>query len=306
MIFKTRWCRSVSMIVLSMAVAACAVNSGPASAATNCSVRDQAQQGSLSHQGRERSYRLYIPATADSSKPLPLIVALHGGWGTGELMAEQTGLDKAAARRGFAVVYPDGVSRAWNAGRCCGKPMEEKVDDVGFIQKLVDQLSGASCIDDQRVYGTGFSNGAMMTHRIACEAPGLFTAIAPVAGGPMIDACPDKPAIPALLMVGRQDERIPWKGGNFKDSYRPSIAEQVKVLARRNRCDEESTPLKMLGGDCQSRRGCGDAVVQWCVLDGIGHQWPGGKTYLKGLLGPNRNNIDATETILEFFSAQTG
>jgi len=300
------WKHTAGTLLLSLGMAACAVNTGPASAAEGCSARDQVQEGSLNHQGRERSYRLYIPESASESKPLPLIVALHGGWGTGKLMAEQSGLDRAAARKGFAVVYPDGVSRAWNAGSCCGKPMEEKVDDVGFIEKLVARLGSESCIDGDRVYGTGFSNGAMMTHRIACEAPTLFAAIAPVAGGPMLDACPEQPALPTLLMVGRKDERIPWQGGMFKETYRPSIAEQVKTLAKRNRCSDETTQMKLLGGDCRSRQGCSGAALRWCILDGVGHQWPGGKTFLKRMLGPNRTDISATNTILDFFSGQPG
>ena len=303
MIQHTTIKRSLGAALLAFGVAACAVNTGPASAADVCAVRDQAQQGSLNHQGRDRSYRLYVPKSASSDKPLPLIVALHGGWGTGELMAEQTGLDEAAARRGFAVVYPDGVSRAWNAGSCCGKPMEQKIDDVGFIEKLVDTLGDTACIDGDRVYGTGFSNGAMMTHRIACDAPKLFDAIAPVAGGPMIEGCPGAAAIPALLMVGKQDERIPWQGGMFKESFRPSIADQVKVLAKRNRCDDNVAKSAALGGGCEKRSGCSQGAVQWCVLDGVGHQWPGGKTYFKALLGPNRSDFDATATILNFFSS---
>lgn len=294
---------SMGGVVLALGMAACAVNTGPASAADVCAARDQAQQGSVKHQGRDRSYRLFVPATGSADKPLPLVVALHGGWGTGELMAEQTGLDQAAAKHGFAVVYPDGVSRAWNAGSCCGKPMEQKIDDVGFVEKLVAKLGESACIDDERVYGTGFSNGAMMTHRIACESPALFNAIAPVAGGPMIDNCPGAAAIPALLIVGKEDERIPWQGGMFKENYRPSIADQVKVLAKRNRCDDNVAKAASLGGGCEKRSGCAQGAVQWCVLDGVGHQWPGGKTYLKALLGPNRADFDATATILNFFSA---
>lgn len=296
------WKHTAGTVLLAVGMAACAVNTGPASAAEGCSVRGQVQEGSLNHQGRERSYRLYIPASASDAKPLGLIVALHGGWGTGELMAEQTGLDQAVAGKGFAVVYPDGVSRAWNAGSCCGKPMEQKVDDVGFIEKLVAQLGKESCIDADRVYGTGFSNGAMMTHRIACEAPTLFTAIAPVAGGPMVDQCPGAPAVPAMLVVGKQDERIPWRGGKFKESYRPSIAEQVKVLAKRNQCGDSTAKAAGLSGACEKRSGCTKGDVTWCVLDGVGHQWPGGKTYFKALLGPNRSDFDATATVLEFFS----
>src|SRR3546814_3263586 len=82
----------------------------------------------------------------------------------------------------FIVVYPDGVGRAWNAGSCCAKPMKEKIDDVGFVRAVIADVKHRYKIDATRIYGTGFSNGAMLLHRIACDAPDTFAAIAPVSG----------------------------------------------------------------------------------------------------------------------------
>ena len=229
---------------------------------------------------------------------------MHGGWGTGSNLAEQSGLDAAARTHGFAVVYPNGSWRSWNAGNCCGRAASSGVDDVGFISALKDKLAGESCIDGSRVYGTGFSNGAMLANRIACERPGVFRAIAPVAGGPMIDSCETNDPVPALLVVGRDDERIPWKGGEFDGTHRPSIADQVRVLARRNQCgDEERSVLKRGGASCEQRSGCRRGDVVWCVIDGVGHQWPGGQTLLPRLLGRNSNDYDAANEILKFFKA---
>ena len=291
-----------SLLCAALLIGACAMNSAPARAADACGERGTATEGSLKHGGRDRTYRLFVPSGGGSK--LPLVVAMHGGWGTGEKMAEQTGLDRAASKHGFAVVYPDGVWRSWNAGSCCGKAASGNVDDVGFIRSLVKELGGSSCIDDSRVYGTGFSNGAMLTNRIACEAPGLFDAIAPVSGGPMMDNCPEKPGVPALLMVGRQDERIPWNGGVFDETYRPSIAEQVKVLAKRNRCDDAQAKVAGTSDLCERRSSCAGGTVRWCIIDGVGHQWPGGQTILKLMLGPNRDVLDASDTILRFFKEE--
>lgn len=294
--------RGLPALTASLLLAACAMGkSAPAEAADVCAKRGEAGSAEIRYGDDDRSYRYFVP---ESEGKLPLVVAMHGGLGTGEAMAEQTGMDAAAERHGFAVVYPNGSWRSWNAGKCCGRAASTNVDDVGFIRTLTRELGKADCIDGDRVYGTGFSNGAMLAHRIACEAPEVFDAIAPVAGGPMIDNCPDKPAIPALLMVGRKDERIPWDGGIFDETYRPSIAEQVEALAQRNGCDSEEAKVAGNAGVCAQRKGCRKGALRWCVIDGVGHQWPGGKTIMQRLLGPNRNVVDATDTILRFFKEQ--
>lgn len=284
-------------------LAACAIGtSTPAAAKPLCESKGEMRNGELRHGGRDRQYRIHIPEAASEESPVPVIVALHGGWGTGDAMADQSGLTDAAARQGMAVVYPNGIWRSWNAGSCCGRAQSGGVDDVGFIRALVEKLSEEDCIDGARVFGTGFSNGAMMTHRIACEAPDVYRAIAPVAGGPMFEDCASEQGVPALLMVGREDERIPWDGGEFNETYRPSIAEQVRGLASRNRCEEDDE--KSLAHGCKGLSGCGQGEVRWCVFDRIGHQWPGGSTILPRMLGANRSDIDATRMIVDFFDEQ--
>lgn len=265
-------------------------------------------QGKLQFGGIERGYRLYQPSTARPAQAVALVVALHGGFGTGEIFAEQSGFDAVAERGGFLVVYPDGLQRAWNAGSCCGPPMERKTDDVGFIRALIAQLQARHRIDPARIYGTGFSNGAMLLHRIACEAPGTFAAIAPVSGGLMVPSCAAGQGTSALLVQGRLDERIPWKGGVFNDTYRPSIQELVSGLAARNGCSAaEKTLEKGRGYACYTRTGCkAGREVSWCGLDEVGHQWAGGKTFMPRMLGPNSEDFPTSLKIWEFFQRHRG
>jgi polyhydroxybutyrate depolymerase len=253
--------------------------------------------------GYDRTYRIYRPASV-GSKPVPLVVALHGGFGTGQNMEDQTGFDALADRYGFIVVYPDGVRRAWNAGTCCATPMKEKIDDVGFVRAVIAEVESRYPIDRTRVYGTGFSNGAMLLHRIACEAPDTFVAIAPVSGGPMVSTCNERTPIPTLLIQGIADPRIPWNGGVFDGSYRPSIKDIVSRFGKRNECStQEQQTYDADGVQCHTLGGCrsGDEV-SWCGLTGAGHQWPGGKTYVKFLLGANNERFNASQKIWTFFT----
>ncbi|MES2684101.1 MAG: PHB depolymerase family esterase [Pseudomonadota bacterium] len=259
--------------------------------------------GKLAQDGVQRSYRLFIPQGLKRDSPVPLVVALHGGLGTGDLFAKQTGFDAVAQAEGLITVYPDGLGKVWNAGRCCGGSQS---DDVGFIKALVADLMTRLPIDAQRVFGTGFSNGAMLTHRLACEVPQLFAAIAPVSGGLMLPSCASKTPVSALLIQGRLDRRIFWEGGTFDGSYRPSMAETVQSIASRGDCDSEvKTLLDRPDAQCWSRTTCGSGVrLQWCGLPAVGHQWPGGKTYFPRLLGPNTETFDASAQIGAFFSGR--
>jgi polyhydroxybutyrate depolymerase len=256
----------------------------------------------------KRSYRLYVPSSYQAGKPAPLIVALHGGFGTGKAMQELTGFDRIADSRGLIVAYPDGISRAWNAGSCCAKPMENGVNDVAFMKNLIEDVKKKVAVNTGRVYGTGFSNGAMLVHRVACEAPGTFTAIAAVSGGIMVPDCKPARGTPTLLIQGRDDPRIPWNGGEFEGNYRPSIKDIVANLRTRNGCSAEETVVeKNEVATCTALKGCkAGQDVQWCGLAGVGHQWPGAKALLPKLLGPNTDRYNASTRIIDFFLKHGG
>lgn len=257
--------------------------------------------------GMERTYRLFVPSSYRKGTPTPLIVGMHGGLGTGKVFAEQSGLDAVAERRGFIVVYPDGYKRGWNAGTCCGGPMDKKIDDVRFIREVVEATSREFSIDRKRVYGTGFSNGAMLAYRVSCEAPDLFAAIAPVSGGLMTPACETTKSVSVLHIGGALDKNIPWNGGVYDGTYRRSAKQLVDLMSRRGNCGE---PEKVLdsgtGFECRTKTSCSSGVeVSWCRLESVGHQWAGGKTIMPRLLGPNTESFSAAERVGDFFSRLT-
>ena len=92
---------------------------------------------------------MYVPGTLPSGESVPLLVALHGGTGTGLQFERTSRFDDLAAANRFLVVYPDGVGtgagenqlRTWNGGVCCGAAVKKSVDDVTFLRALVQQLS---------------------------------------------------------------------------------------------------------------------------------------------------------------------
>jgi len=252
--------------------------------------------------GIERNYRVYVPESY-AGKPVPLLVALHPALSDGVGMEKLTHFDQLADAQNFIVAYPDGIDKRWNAGKCCGKPMEENINDVGFIDAMVATIRKEYNIDTSRKYIAGFSNGAFMTHHIACVEPDDFAAYA-VTGGAITTAnCPDAKPTPIFVIHGTKDPRSPWNGGTTEGVYRPPVMDLVHRLARRNHCSNDEK-VTYSGGPatCKTFTGCGSNEVTYCALDGIGHQWAGSnKAIMPLFLGQNTDRFSATNQMWEFF-----
>ncbi len=129
---------------------------------------------SLTSGGVSRGYLLHQPASLPAGK-VPLMVALHAGLGSSDPesaprgMESLTGFDAVADEKGFIVAYPASLSGGWHIG-CCGESRPDR-DDVDFIEAMVDELISTANVDSQRIYVTGFSVGAYMAYRMACESP---------------------------------------------------------------------------------------------------------------------------------------
>ncbi|MGA0878030.1 MAG: alpha/beta hydrolase family esterase [Ilumatobacteraceae bacterium] len=197
--------------------------------------------------GSRRHFRLYVPTTLRVGESAPLLIALHGGLGSSEQFAANSGFDELAEANGFIVVYPDGIAasdrpglQTWNGGYCCGPAARRDVDDVGFVQVLIDLLKERFNIDTERIFATGHSNGAIMAYRLACELSDVIVAIGVQAGSLGVDGCqPEKP-VSVLHIHGLADANHPIDGGmgtgvsgvEFR-SGRLSVA----ALAEANECD---------------------------------------------------------------------
>lgn len=287
---------------------------GSLSAGKSADKRDLVRH-TLAWDGLERSYYLREPQGLDKARKLPLVLALHGGGGVGEKMNKLTGLSDLGEKEGFLAVFPEGVGRNWNDGRPgdFSKAHRDHIDDVGFINALVEKLKTEYPVDPRRVYACGISNGAMMCFRLACEMAGTFAAVAAV-GGSMPENLPGlcHPEKPVAVMVifGRQDPLVPYGGGYVSVLGRKRgkvvpVEESLEFWARVNHCDlpEEAEALPDLDSKDGTRvfkRSCGK--VEILLVEGGGHTWPGGWQYLwEFLVGKTSRDFNASETIWKFF-----
>jgi polyhydroxybutyrate depolymerase len=219
-----------------------------------------------------REYRLRVPPAPHMSRtPLPLVLAVHGGASNAERFEELSGFDEVADEKGFLVAYPEGFAFSWNAGPCCGPAKLGRVDDVGFLRRLIDELVEAKVADPGRVYVAGFSNGGGMAYRMACEGPGRVRAIGVVAAALAIDCDPDRP-VSAMIVHGRADRSVPYGGGGRRDfdDDRP-----FPPVSRAVGFWRKAGGVGRLRADGGCRTGGGEAVVRFCPHDG-GHVWPEG------------------------------
>ncbi len=174
---------------------------------------------SLVISGVTRTYIVHVPPRVSEGRPLPIVLAFHGGGGTASGFKAYAGLDALADREGFVVVYPDGTGRLGrrlltrNAGGCCGYAAAQSVDDVGFALAALRDVARNVSIDPARVYATGHSNGAMMAYRLAIDAAERVAAIAPVAGAMQAASFPPARPVPVLHIHSVDDPRALYAGG---------------------------------------------------------------------------------------------
>lgn len=186
------------------------------------SARDETQ----SFGGRDMI--VHVPDRLPPSGTRALVVVLHGGLGNAARIAgsqSESGLnmDAVADKQGFITVYLNGTAAtrlggkmlAWNAGGgCCGQPFRTNVDDVGYIKGAVAWLADHYGVDRRRVFGTGHSNGAVMTQRLMCETT-LYAAAISISGPIGADTahCPAAKGRRILAIHGADDQNVPVAGG---------------------------------------------------------------------------------------------
>jgi len=259
------------------------------------------QTGTITVDGRTRSYILHVPANRKGAQALPLVIVLHGAT-QGDANAERmSSMSTLADKENFIAVYPQGTGRlpTWNSGNCCGYALQNKVDDIGFLRALIAKLEKEYRIDPKRIYVTGISNGAMMSYRAACEMSDVVAAVAPVEGAQNVSCQPSAP-VSLIVFHGTADHLVPINGGSTPYQIGPhrtdsSVAETVAFWVKRDGC--AATPKHEEGNEARidTYSGCKDgSAVAVYVIPGGHHMWPG--TSISGV------KLPATELMWKFFA----
>lgn len=269
--------------------------------------------------GRERSYIVHVPPGEPGERGRPVVIAFHGGGSNAEIMIRFSGLNAKSDAAGFIAVYPNGTGRlplllTFNGGNCCGFAFENNVDDVAFVNALIDDLAGRCKVDLTRVYATGMSNGGIMCYLLASKLAHRIAAIAPVAGTMGTGSCEPTRPVPVMHFHGTADQFLCYEGGSGRRSLTKtdfvSVDRTIRAWVKADGCEpaprEELLPDTADDG-MRVRRytysgGRQGAEVILFRIEGGGHSWPGGPGLERArFLGPTCKDISANDLMWEFF-----
>ncbi len=283
---------------------------------------------SVTVDGSERRYVVYLPQRYGLNKHRPVVIMFHGGGGTARAAMWETGWPEKADQEDFLAVFPEGTPpdpsrparfignpQTWNDGskRLSLGAVVWEAADVEFVSAMISDLNARFKVDKRRIYATGFSNGASMAFRLARELSSFIAAVAPVAGVDWLEKSKPDRAVPLLYITGTDDPLNPIEGGEIHiglKSYgkKPAIDDMIGKWVKLHGCPENPRVVYNKNGArgvAYSHPDAADAVVLY-TLDGHGHHWPGGKSLLpQTLAGKNASTLCATDVIWEFFATRS-
>jgi polyhydroxybutyrate depolymerase len=255
--------------------------------------------GSIIVGGNTREYLIHVPPGLpekyDRTRPVPLVISMHGAGGWPAQQMRMTRWNDLADRERFIVVYPSGADAAG--------PRVWRASDARYIAALIDKLESDYNIDRSRIYANGFSNGGGMAYVLSCALARRVAAVG------LVGAAQTFPwrrcaAMPVIDVHGTDDRFAPYAGGPSPiapDSHPfPSVRMWALKWSRRNGCT--SSADSSIGPNVvrTTYSGCAEDVVLDTVKGG-GHQWFGGAPLPEYFVGPDPRTIDATAELWSFF-----
>ena len=258
-------------------------------AKTRASNRKSGFELNFQVKGQDRR-AVIVNASTDGTKR-PVVIALHGGQGSADVMRANSGFDPIARANGFMVVYAEGTDfgndrHAWNTGFLLRRQVRD-ADDIAYFDTLIDELVMEHDADPARIYMTGGSNGGMMTFVYAVARPERLAAIAPVVAS--MFSFDKKPAVPLPILIinGAKDEEVPVEGGMSRNPlvrraqdapYKP-IEEVVRFWVEANKSQKQGQ-VDVMGTVTTTVYAAtdGGAATEFVLDSAGGHGWPGSKS----------------------------
>ena len=259
----------------------------------------------VSVNGVERTYILYVPESYDGSKATSLIFNLHGYQSNATDQMRYGDFRPIADREGIIIAHGQGLDldgrSHWNVGSWTTGSTS---DDIGFISAMIDEISTEYRIDSRSVYSTGMSNGGYMSFLLACQLGDKIAAIASVTGSMTpenFDLCNPSRSIPILQIHGTNDGTVPYGGAiwtksiddvlNYWIGENNIVSTNTEMLSDSDTSDGSTVERIQHNSD-----GVPNMVVHYKITGGD-HTWPGTVFKTPG----TNNDFDASEAIWEFF-----
>ena len=280
--------------------------------AKNASSPPRKSEVEIKFQVKQQDRRAVIVNASTDSTKRPVVIALHGGQASAEIMRGNSGFDPVAKANGFMVVYGEGTDfggnrHAWNTGFLLRRQVRD-ADDIAYLDTLIDKLIREHDADPARIYMTGGSNGGMMTFVYAVARSERLAAVAPVVASMFtFDKKPSAP-LPILIINGAKDEEVPIEGGMSRNPlvsraqdapYKP-LKEVVQFWVEANKSQspadisEKGTVTTSVYSAVTS-----GAATEFVVDAEGGHGWPGSRSRRDG--NAPIKSFSGAERVWEFF-----
>ena len=282
--------------------------------------------------GLQRSYTVHIPRDYGRKQYLPAVIMLHGGGGTGKAAMTETGWADKAEEEGFLAVFPEAMSRdpsqrssfaynpqLWNDGSDRFYAGQKIPDDIAFIDALIDDLISVFHTDRDKIFVTGFSNGASMSFRIGAELSKRIVAIAPVAGACWLDPLMLQKPVSMYYMTGTNDPLNLIEGGvpkllsgssdQVRAKPKPPVRDSINKWVSALDCPSKPASTSEINGIRTETYGPGRSGTEviYVMVEGLGHTWAGGSSLLpESIVGKTSDKIRATDAIWEFLKSISG
>ncbi|MEP6625202.1 MAG: PHB depolymerase family esterase [Acidimicrobiia bacterium] len=300
----------------------------PAAKSTGCGTAANVPAGStkqdITSGGDARWYHRNVPPAYDGRVPVPLVLDLHGYSEGADVHVMMSGLEKFGDTKGFVTITPQG------SGAVARWDTAKGSKDLAFLGDVLDAAERDLCVDTNRVFVTGLSNGAFMTSAVACFMSDRVAAVAPVAGARNLKGCAPKRPVPMVAFHGTADGYVAYDGGlgekaldlpapdgsgkTLRDTLTPealksqggdSIPKIMADWAHRNGCGQHTTEqavaadVTRIAFDCPA---AGETVLY--RVTGGGHTWPGSafSQSIASVVGPTTMNIVADAIMWDFFT----
>lgn len=170
----------------------------------------------MQHDGRTRSYTVYVPANYNADSPIPLLFNFHGGNGDISSQIFISDMRPIADTARFIVVYPQAAPDPSDDGSTNWLHKDpSSIDDVTFVDAMIDSLSAEYNIDLGRIYACGYSLGGEFTFELACRLNERIAAIGVVArtmGAAAYEHCAPSHPTGVITILGTDDSTSPYDG----------------------------------------------------------------------------------------------
>ncbi|MCH2560672.1 MAG: alpha/beta hydrolase-fold protein [Pseudomonadales bacterium] len=256
---------------------------GSAPECSNYSELENTQFCTLSIGGLMREFYLHLPENySDQVPPLPVLISLHGGGDYADANMAYSGFRQLADQNSFVTIYPQGAiyeeknSTGWNTEF-------EGVDDITFLESVIDWTIENFNVQPKEFYAAGFSNGAFMAYHMACNLSHKIAAVAPVAGLMGIttyETCNPIHSMSIIHLHGELDNVIYIDGG---DEYLPledngTTSGVVTYWKNFNECNVFEEEILQSEGNLIGSVGvwkdCRDGMeINYWKLSQVGHEW---------------------------------